>query len=55
MQKHVITCLLFRDERISPLLWIIFKMFLLKKVRVAKGKRFRRTVLWKQLYKMYNR
>ena len=50
LHKYVITCLLFRDEIISPLLWIIFKMFLLKKVRVAKGKRFRKTVLRNQWY-----
>ena len=53
LQEYVITCLLFRDEIISPLLWIIFKMFLLKKVKVAKGKRFRRTVLRKQWYYNY--
>ena len=51
----LLTCLLFKAAKALPLFLMIFKMFMLKKVKVAKGRRFSSTVLNKICRMMMNK
>ena len=47
LKIDLLTCLLFKAAKALPLFLMIFKMFMLKKVKVAKGRRLSSTVLKK--------
>ena len=52
LKIDLLTCLLFKAAKALPLFLMIFKMFMLKKVKVAKGRRFSSTVLKKTIFRM---
>ena len=55
LKIDLLTCLLFKAAKALPLFLMIFKMFMLKKVKVAKGRRFSSTVLNKICRMMMNK
>ena len=52
LKVDLLTCLLFKAAKALPLFLMIFKMFMLKKVKVAKGRRFSSTVPNKTIFRM---
>ena len=54
LKIDLLTCLLFKAAKALPLFLMIFKMFMLKKVKVAKGRRFNSTVLKKRFSRQFS-
>ena len=54
LKIDLLTCLLFKAAKALPLFLMIFKMFMLKKVKVARGRRFNSTVLKKRFSRQFS-